>query len=52
MKGDSYAKALGWEMPRTVLDIRDPSSVIQVYGLDMEVWLERQVGWSSGMKAC
>lgn len=52
MKGDSYAKALGWEMPRTVLDIRDPSSVIQVYGLDTEVWLERQVGWSSGMKAC
>lgn len=39
-------------MPRTVLDIRDPSSVIQVYGMDMEVWLERQVGWSSGMKAC
>lgn len=52
VKGTTYAKAPGWERARTVLGIREPSSVTQMSVVDTEVWLERQVGRSSASKSC
>lgn len=48
VKGTTQAEAPGWEISRTVLGIRESSNVTRVYGMDTEVWLERQVGGAQG----
>lgn len=43
VKGIIYVKVRGWEIFGIVFGIRELFRVIEVYGMDMEVWLERYV---------